>query len=200
METLSRTLQTLLRSKTRTRILWHFYENLDSKVGLRELSRIVKLQVHAVGRELSFLTKAQLLKEEKTPSKNFYSISQEHSFFLPLLNMFHQSNGVGAILLNNLAHFEGADYMLLTSHFLFKIPKTTHDVDLLIVGTPKIDRVMVYMDNLDALLNREIMYTVMPLADFTQRKQQPDVYIWNILSKPFVLLKGDPKKVLTVFG
>lgn len=195
----SLTLEKLFRSKTRTRILWHFIENLDTKAGLRELSRIVKLQVHAVGREILMLKKANLLLEEKTPAKNYYSLNTAHPFFYEIISLFHKSYGVGGMVMNSMDIFDGSDFVLLTSYYLYKIPKQKHDIDLLVVGTPKIDQVSIFLHNIEASLEKEILYTIMSPSDFKARKQKLDPFIWNILEKPNVLLIGKPSELLRAF-
>ncbi len=195
----SLTLEKLFRSKTRIRILWYFLENMDNKVGLRELSRIVKLQVHAVGREILLLKKSHILNEEKTPSKNFYSINREHSFFFEILALFHKSYGVGGMIMNNVDMFDGTDFLLLTSYYLFRTPKAKYDIDLLLVGTPKIDQVSIFIHNIEASLQREILYTMINPSDFRSRKQKLDPFVWNILEKPSVLLLGKQENLLKAF-
>lgn len=184
------TIEKLLRSKTRTRILWHFLENVEVRSGLRELSRIVKLQVHAVGREVALLKKTNLLIEEKTPSKNFYSLNREHPFFDEIVSLFHKSYGVGGMIMNNQDIFDGTDFVLLTSHFLFGLPKDKYDIDLLIVGSPKIDQVSIFLHNIETNLQKELLYTIITTSDFRNRKQKMDPFIWNILEKQTVLLVG----------
>jgi hypothetical protein len=190
------TLEKLLRSKTRTRILWHFLENNAAKSGLRELSRIVKLQVHAVGREVALLKKANLLIEERTPSKNFYSLNGEHPFFDEIVSLFHKSYGVGGMIMNNQDIFSGTDFLMLTSYYLFQQPKDKYDIDILIVGAPKIDQVSIFLHNIETSLQRELLYTIITSADFKNRKQKLDPFIWNILEKPSVLLLGKKENLL----
>lgn len=190
------TIEKLFRSKTRTRILWHFLENTDVKSGLRELSRIVKLQVHAVGRELALLKKTNLLIEERTPSKNFYSLNTEHPFFSEIVSLFHKSYGVGGMIMNNKDVFAGTDFLILTSYFLFRQPKDKYDIDILVVGSPKIDQVSIFLHNIETSLQRELLYTIITPGDFKNRKQKLDPFIWNILEKPSVVLLGKPDEVL----
>lgn len=190
------TIEKLFRSKTRTRILWHFLENTDVKSGLRELSRIVKLQVHAVGREIALLKKSSLLIEEKTPSKNFYSLNIEHPFYEEIVSLFHKSYGVGGMIMNNRDVFVGTDFLLLTSYFLFSQPKGKYDIDILLVGTPKIDQVSIFLHNIETSLQKELLYTIITPSDFKNRKQKLDPFIWNILEKPTVLLFGQQADLL----
>jgi len=172
---------------------------MDTKVGLRELSRIVKLQVHAVGREITLLKKSQIITEEKTPSKNFYSINRENPFFYEIVSLFNKSYGVGGMIMNNKEIFEGTDFLLLTSNYLFRTPKGKHDIDLLLVGSPKIDQVSIFIHNIEASLQREILYTIMNPTDFRNRKQKLDAFVWNILEKPSVLLVGKQEELLKAF-
>jgi len=190
------TIEKLLRSKTRTRILWHFLENTEIRSGLRELSRIVKLQVHAVGREITLLKKTNLLIEEKTPSKNFYSLNIEHPFFDEIVSLFHKSYGVGGMIMNNRDVFAGTDFLLLTSYFLFRQPKDKYDIDILLVGAPKIDQVSIFLHNIETSLQRELLYTIITPGDFKNRKQKLDPFIWNILEKPSVVLLGKQAELL----
>lgn len=190
------TLEKLLRSKTRTRILWHFLNNVDARVGLRELSRIVKLQVHAVGREIALLKKVNLIYEEKTPSKNHYTLNKQHPFFDEIVSLFHKSYGVGGMIMNNRDVFEGTDLLVLTSHYLYNLPKDKYDIDLLIVGSPKIDQVSIFLHNIETSLQRELLYTIITQADFKNRKQKLDPFIWNILEKPSVLVLGSKETLL----
>jgi hypothetical protein len=171
-------------------------ENVQTKAGLRELSRIVKLQVHAVGREVALLKKANLLIEEKTAAKNFYSLNHEHPFFDEIVSLFHKSYGVGGMIMNNHDVFSGTDVVMLTSHFLFKLPKDKYDIDILIVGAPKIDQVSIFLHNIETSLQRELLYTIITAADFKNRKQKLDPFIWNILDKQSVLLVGKKENLL----
>lgn len=191
------TLEKLLRSKTRTRILWHFIENTNARVGLRELSRIVKLQVHAVGREISLLKKAGIVNEEKTPSKNFYTLNLEHPFLPEMISLFHKSYGVGGMIINNTDVFEDTEFLMLTSYYLFNQEKDKYDIDILIVGSPKIDQVSIFLHNIENNMKRELLYTIITSADFKNRKQKMDPFIWNILEKPSVLVLGKQDQLLT---
>jgi hypothetical protein len=195
----SLTLEKLLRSKTRTRILWYFLENLDKKVGLRELSRIIKLQVHAVGREILLLKRSNVLVEEKTPAKNYYSINQKHPFFFEIVSLFHKSFGVGGMIMNNLDIFDGTEFLIMTYHFTHNVPKAKNDIDLLLIGTPKIDQVSIFVHNIESSLQREIMFTIINSTDFKSRKQKLDPFIWNVLEKPNVILIGNPTELYKGF-
>jgi hypothetical protein len=195
----SLTLEKLLRSKTRTRILWYFLENLDKKVGLRELSRIIKLQVHAVGREILLLKRSNVLVEEKTPAKNYYSINQKHPFFFEIVSLFNKSFGVGGMIMNNLDIFDGTEFLIMTYHFTHNVPKAKNDIDLLLIGTPKIDQVSIFVHNIESSLQREIMFTIINSTDFKSRKQKLDPFIWNVLEKPNVILIGNPTELYKGF-
>lgn len=195
----SLTLEKLLRSKTRTRILWYFLENLDKKVGLRELSRIIKLQVHAVGREILLLKRSNVLVEEKTPAKNYYSINQKHPFFFEIVSLFHKSFGVGGMIMNNLDIFDGTEFLIMTYHFTHSVPKAKNDIDLLLIGAPKIDQVSIFVHNIESSLQREIMFTIINSTDFKSRKQKLDPFIWNVLEKPNVILIGNPTELYKGF-
>lgn len=195
----SLTLEKLLRSKTRTRILWYFLENLTIKVGLRELSRIVKLQVHAVGREIILLKKANILVEEKTPSKNYYSINTNHPFFYEIVSLFHKSFGVGGMIMNDLDIFDNTEFLIMTHHYIHQLPKDKTDLDLLIVGSPKIDQVSIFLHNIETSLQRELRFAILNSSDFKSRKQKLDQFVWKILEKPSVLLIGKPSDLYKGF-
>jgi|GEM_PF-375605 len=193
------TLDRLLRSKTRTRLIWYFFDNLDKTPGVRELSREINIQVHAVAREINFLKQANILIERKTPSKYYYTLNRESHFFPELMGLFHKSYGLGGLVMNNLDMIKDTSYIILTSYYIFKMERGKQDVDLLFVGNPKVDQVSIFLHNLEIKLGYEILYAIISEQDFMLRKEQHNPFIWNILSRPYVLLSGDFTSVLKVY-
>jgi hypothetical protein len=87
----------------------------------------------------------------------------------------------------------------MTYHFTHNVPKAKNDIDLLLIGTPKIDQVSIFVHNIESSLQREIMFTIINSTDFKSRKQKLDPFIWNVLEKPNVILIGNPTELYKGF-
>lgn len=190
-------LKSLFVSETRIDILWLFLNNFKRSYHLREISRIIDKNVNAARIEVNNLTKIKLLNKQPFGNKILYSLNREHIYFFPLLDLLHKSRGLGGQLVRDQKKFPEADYLVLTSYFLFNNRQTKYDVDLLIIGKVDIDRIGYLVDNAEKTLDREILYTVLPPKEFEYRKIQKDSFVWNILKNKYVVLKGDESKILS---
>ena len=66
------------------------------------------------------------------------------------------------------------------------------DVDLLIVGSPRVeDRLMKEIPRLEKQLQREINYKLYSEAEYRRRRSQGDPFLEEVLSDKKVVLKGD---------
>lgn len=71
-----------------------------------------------------------------------------------------------------------------------RIRTGTSDIDLLVVGEPDEEKLMVEIDELEKKLKREINYTTYSRAEYDDLKRKKDGFIQNILKRPKILLKG----------
>ena len=84
----------------------------------------------------------------------------------------------------------GVEVALIYGSFAAGEETGASDVDLLIIGTPDDEKLMVQIDELENQLKREINYTLYLRTEYDNRKKGGDTFIQNILARPKILLKG----------
>ena len=187
-------IEQLFGSKTRVKLLRLFYSNPNRSFYVREITRKIDEQINSVRRELSNLLSIGLISSDTNNNRLYYEVSQKYEFYKPLSAIF----GIGTLAdktepktaestksspLKALGNIELAIYT----------GKFTRDdrsgVDIMVVGDVNKTKFDKFISDLETEEGHEIRYTLMPITEFTYRRQINDRFISSILiSKKQVLI------------
>jgi len=84
----------ITKSKTRTKILKHFFLNMDEKYYLRQLERILEIPVGNIRRELISLEKTGLFRKEKIGKQVYYFLNRNLPIFQELYSIISKTIGI----------------------------------------------------------------------------------------------------------
>ncbi len=197
-------IEQLFGSKTRVKLLQLFYSNPNRSFYVREITRKIDEQINSVRRELSNLLSIGIITSDNTNNKLYYEVNQKYEYYQPLHQIFGSGmrqvakKKIGAeeapeteVDLKTVGHI---DLALYTGQFT---RDDTSGIDFLVVGDVNLNALQKYIDELEAMENKVIRYTVLSLPDFQYRQQIRDRFVTNIMqSKKQVVV--DEHNLLTV--
>lgn len=193
-------LEHLFGSKARVKLLRIFLNHPENSYYVRELTRLTKLQINAVRRELDNLQKLGLIvtfKQEKEgvkikrarrnkQEKKYFQINASHVLFPELKALMLKAQ----LLLEHdmtsrIAKMGAIKYLALTGIFVGFIGAPT---DLFVVGNIKKDRLLKLVRQFELELNYEINFTLMTPSEYKYRKDITDRFLYSILENKKIVV------------
>ncbi len=182
----------LITSKARRTILYFLLQHINDEFSIRELSRQTKLNINSTVKEVKNLLKSQILIYRPQGISKIVRLNTKHPLFEPIRSCLFKSYGIGKALYDKFKTVENVLYILLTDFYINQTPKAAYDFDVLFITKQKqgIEFIANTMQDIEAQFNTTIVYTVLDENDFIHRKKVLDPFVWKVLSKPFVVIKG----------
>lgn len=190
------TLQYIIPSKTRRKILALFFEDVNRVLHLRKIGREVAEEINAVKRELDILHEGKVLRREKRLNKVVYSINEKYLFYDEFLHIFAKEGEFVQNILKALPRLGKIKYFALSHSFVKRKPITQSDVYILIVGVVVLAELGPIIQAEEKKLGIEINYTVMTEEECIFRKKNNDPFIWSFLRQPKVMVLGNEEELV----
>jgi predicted transcriptional regulator len=180
-------IEQLFGSKTRVKLLRLFYSNPNRAFYVREITRKIDEQINSVRRELSNLLSIGLISSDTNNNRLYYEVNQKYEFYKPLSTIF------GGAVLTEKVDAKSTDNsktsplkQLGNIELAIFTGKFTRDdrsgVDIMVVGDVNKTKFDKFISDLEAEEGHELRYTLMPVNEFTYRRQINDRFITSILS------------------
>jgi hypothetical protein len=191
----------LFGSKTRVKLLQLFYGNPNRSYYVREITRKIDEQINSVRRELANLLSIGIIVSETTNNRLYYEVNQAYEFYDPLLTIFGQTTTgdktPSAAKKNKAVNAEqekmkalgNLELVLYTGQFT---RDESSGIDMLLVGDLNQNALQKFITELESKEGKEIRYAVMPLEEFSYRRQIKDKFVSTVLEakKQILVDKG----------
>lgn len=187
-------LEHLFGSKTRVRLLRLFFAEPEKMYFVRELTRILDVQINAIRRELELLQEAEIVEEVKavdivdgeTPStKKYYRLSQSSLVFPELQALLYKEK-----LLNENNFIEelkaknpGIKMLVLSGHFTDDAKAPT---DMLIVGDVRESTLAKLIEQYEHDHRVSFRYTFMKEQEFLDRRHIMDKFLFTLFESKII--------------
>ena len=167
-----------------------FYSNPNRSFYVREITRKIDEQINSVRRELANLLNVGIIVSDNTNNRLYYEVNQNFEHYEPLLAIFGEQSSVAAPgkLQSKKATASPKDdkfkalgnveIVLYTGQFT---RDESSGIDMLLVGDVNQNALQKFVSELETQENKDIRYTVMPLAEFSYRRQIKDRFITTVL-------------------
>jgi predicted transcriptional regulator len=195
-------IEQLFGSKTRVKLLQLFYSNPNRSFYVREITRKIDEQINSVRRELANLLNVGIIVSDNTNNRLYYEVNQDYEYYDALRVIF--GNGTMTVPVSTpaptadskaapapkpkkvaispeeekLKALGNLELVLYTGQFT---RDEASGIDMLVVGDVNNNAIQKYVSELESQENKEIRYTVMPLAEFKYRRQIKDRFITTVL-------------------
>ncbi|OGH89786.1 MAG: hypothetical protein A2507_02585, partial [Candidatus Magasanikbacteria bacterium RIFOXYD12_FULL_33_17] len=185
-------LEQLFGSKTRLKLLRIFYTESDKAFFVRELSRVVGVQINAVRRELEILVSMDIVREKEVKEKDntnelevgeklrkYYELNPESIIYSELQALLIKDKVVGQKEFIKEFEDKMADTQLLVLSGEFTNDKKA-PTDLLVVGKIKPRVLAKIVEDYEKDFGFNIRYTVMTEEEFFDRRYVMDKFLYAL--------------------
>jgi len=182
-------LEQLFGSKTRYKLLKYLVRTQDKPFYVRELSRALDTQLNAIRRELELLIKLGLVKEEHgkhaksaeygAALRKYYLVDRDSILYPELKALLAKVQLLGEeALIKDIKEKAGKiKLFILTGHFTNDIHSPS---DILLVGDLKERTLLKIFADYEKELGFSIRYTLMSEAEFKDRRQMMDKFLFAL--------------------
>jgi len=185
----------LAKSVLRRKTLLYFFTNPDSRLYVREIAKIIGVDVGNLSKELLRLERDGLFVSEHRGNQKFYTLNQSYSFYSELKSIVFKTIGAAGKLESALNIIEGIQCAFIYGSFAEGVEHAQSDIDLIIIGSPDENILIDKIDILEKEIGREINYNIYPRNEFKRRKARKDSFITNVLKRKKIMLKGGISEV-----
>jgi len=178
-------LEQILSSVARTKILKFFCVHAQEKFFVRELARLLNVQLNSIRRELDNLESFGFLKSEETNSKKYYYTNLDFSLFPEIKNLVFKSLALEEIsIANKMSKIPGLKLLLFTG----VLTQSAAATDVVIVGNVNKTKFDKYLKKIAEGLPEDLRYTFLPLKEYLYRLEITDKFIYDIWANPHVIV------------
>jgi len=180
----------LFGSKARVELLSSFFSNPERRFYVRELERLTGEEYKNVNRELKNLEKIGLLTSEKEGNLKYYSLNQGFVLYPELKSMIFKTAGVQGALQTALLPIKGIKFAFIYGSFATGEETPKSDVDLMVIGKVRMERVLEILRDPEEKLNREINLSLFGLSEFKEQLKKKDYFVGEVFRDPKIMLIG----------
>ena len=181
----------ITKSKTRTKILKHFFSDKNGKYYLRQLEKMLGVHVANIRRELISLEKMGLFRKEKKGKEVYYFLNTDLAIFEEINTIISKTIGMEAVLKRELQKVDGIRICFIYGSVAKGKEDALSDIDVFIVGEVKEDSILKVVRKLEEELSREINYTIFTEADLWKGVKEEKVFLKDVLKGSKIFLMGD---------
>lgn len=190
-------LEQIFGSRIRVRLLKLFLDHPEQKFYVREITRRTRSHIHSVRRELANLSQVGLIriyddgkdpkpKVSKGLQRKFYKVNTACVIFDEIRLLLIK----GQLLLQEelarqLERLGPIKYLALTGFF---VDLQGFPTDLLIVGRVSKTKCAKLMADFEEEFGRSINYTIFSMAEFIQRKEMTDRFLYRFFENDKLVL------------
>lgn len=187
-------LEHLFGSKTRVRLLRLFFAEPEKMYFVRELTRILEVQINAVRRELELLQAAEIVEEVKAEDlpggdpqsiKKYYRLSQSSLLFPELQALIYKEKLLNEHLFIEELKTKAGDLkmLVLSGHFTDDGKSPT---DMLIVGDIREKAVTSLIEQYERDHRVSFRYTFMKEQEFLDRRHIMDKFLFTLFESKII--------------
>lgn len=192
-------LEHLFGSKTRIKLLRLFFKHPEKVFFVRELTRILDVQINAIRRELELLTKSGLVleAEKKEPKseigkpglnlRKYYALNKESILYPEMNALILKSQVLGEQKFVQELQQKAGDIKLLLLTGQFTGDKRAPS-DILVVGDLREQQIEKLMPLYEKEFGFPIRYTTMTQGEFMERRYVMDKFIFSLFEGEKVLV------------
>lgn len=178
-------------TKNQTLILELFFNNPEKSYYLRELGRIIGKQPGVFQKDINKLVESGILISEYKAKSRFFKLNKSHPLYKELRSIFFKTIGAEGRLRKILKSIKNIEIAFIFGSFAKRREDSFSDIDLMIIGNPNEDELILEISKLESRLDREINYHIFSLADWKKGLKEKSSFLENILSQPKIFLIGN---------
>src|SRR5215469_217546 len=158
---------------------------------LREIARATHTQPGTVRRELALLTRAGVIERNIQGNQVRFRANETYPIYEELRSILKKTSGIADQLRAALAPLiDQIVFAFVYGSVASGQERSTSDIDLLVVGTPKFEDVIRVLHPLQEELRREINPHVYSPAEFKRKAREERSFVARVLTSPKLFVIG----------
>ena len=182
----------LLFGQTRGRILAYLFGKPEEASFIRQIAREVGTSVGAVQRELTNLSKLQLIERSVDGKQVYYRANKSHRIFAELHSLVAKTSGIYYRLRSALEPIASEiSFAFVYGSMASGEENSESDIDLMVIGEVTLDEILMRLTPAERSLGRPINPAVFSLAEFRSKLKGRNHFLKSVLRGKKVMLIGD---------
>jgi len=181
--------EVLIGSKAKAAIIRLLYLNEGRKFHIREVSRLLGINVNQARRELIGLANDGVLKEEKTGNLRLFQVDERFLLHDELAGLVRKSAGFEQVIKKEFMRIGRIKFLFIFGSYAEGKFTAKSDVDLMVIGKPVMDELNRAVNKAEKITKHSIQYVVYPLDEF--RKKRGYGFVKNVMEKKKIFIIGD---------
>lgn len=190
----------LKKSKTREKILRLFFSDITKKYYLRELERILGISVGNIRREVLSLEKSSILSKKKEGNQIYYYVNKNSPIFEEFKKIVSKTIGIEALIKESLENIRGITAAFIFGSYAKEREDQFSDIDLMIIGNPDENVLILKISKSEEELAREINYSIFSEKDIKEELRKKNVFLENVMENPKIFVKGNKNDLEKTIG
>lgn len=182
-------------TKNQSKILEIFFRNPEKEYYFRELASILGKKPGVFQRDINNLTKMGILQSQYKANSRFFSLNKNYPLYKELKSIFFKTVGVQGQLEKMLIKLKNIKIAFIFGSFAQNKEDSYSDIDLMLIGNPDEDTLVLQISRLERHLDREINYHIFTPADWIKKIRQKDSFLENIIAHPKIFLIGNENEL-----
>lgn len=183
------------KSKTRQAILRLYFAHPEKRYYLRELERILEKSVANIRREMLNLEKSGLFLSEFIGKERFFRLNREYSLYSEIESIVSKTIGLDFELQKVLKRLERIEFAFIFGSFAGKQHDEFSDVDLMIIGEPNEDELIIGLAKVEKKIDREINYHIFSKKEWARKIKEKNSFIMSVDKKVKLFLIGNKNEL-----
>jgi predicted nucleotidyltransferase len=186
----------LLFGTYRRRVLGLLLLHPDESFYMREIMRLTGVPSGSLHRELTALSEAGLLTRSASGNQVRYQADRSCPLFEELAGIFRKTAGLTDVLREALEPLgKNVRAAFVFGSFAQGRERGTSDVDLMVLGSARFERVVEALMHVQERLRREINPVVMTREEFRAKLKARDRFVSRVVREPKLFIKGDASEL-----
>jgi predicted nucleotidyltransferase len=185
------TAASILFGKTRQAVLAALFTVAGERAYLRELARRTGIGPGPLQFELSRLVAADLVTRSKDGNRVVYQANTAHPVFRELRGLVLKTCGLPEQIRSALRPLDNDISLALVFGSVAKgTSQGKSDVDLLVVGSAKLETLLAMLEPVERQLDRGISVRLFKPTEFKKRREERDRFLSGVLAGPTIPVIG----------
>jgi predicted nucleotidyltransferase len=184
----------ITKSRLRSKILLHFFTNIDSEMYLREIAVVIKEDPGNLSKELSKLEKEGIFKSQFRGKQKYFFLNKTYPLFNELKSIIFKTIGIKGSLKNIINETSEIVSAFIYGSFATGEENASSDIDLCLIVKDSIfneNNFISKIDDLRKTISREINYIYYSEEEWEKQVGENDSFVTSIKMGPKIVLKGD---------
>jgi predicted nucleotidyltransferase len=183
----------------RAALLRLFLTNPDQAFYMQEIGRLIGKKPGNFQRMINKMVEEGILISERKANVRYFRVNKDYPLYKELKSIVFKTVGVIGSLKEALDKIGIIDFAFVYGSYAKGRENYLSDIDLVIIGKIDEDNLIVELDRLEDILQREVNYKLYTSRDFKRLVKRKDPFLLEILSDKKIMIIGKENELRKIY-